>query len=306
MEAGVGRTEAIGRRVSKARRQSRLDPLWSSLPAVALVGFFVLVPLAIFAVYSILTSRLFEVSGPVTTRNFSDALRSNLNRSLTRNSIEIGLLAAVFSVGLALPMAYWMRHGAKRARAIVMFAVIASFMTGYLVRIYAFRTVLGTSGVINTVLLRLGIVDHPVEALLFSRISVTVALVHIFLPFATITLFAAMAPLSTSYLEAAEDLGANARQRWSRLIAPIMFAPALSTFVLVFVLSASDYVTPQFLGGTNGATIGTQVQVAFTGAGDFGAGAAVSMLMLVAFMICYAVGVGVPRLLGLGRLRFMS
>ena len=136
--------------------------------------------------------------------------------------------------------------------------------------------------------------------------SVTIALIHIFLPYATLTLYAAMAPLTSAYLEAAEDLGANAAQRWTRLVLPVMFAPALSTFVLVFVLSAADYVTPQFLGGTNGATIGTQVQVAFTGAGDYGSGAAISMLMLVAFLACYGIGVGLPRLLRLDRLRFMS
>ena len=288
------------------RQQRRLGPLWSGLPAVALIVVFVIIPLGIFAVYSVLTSGLFEVSGPLTLENYGNALSSKLNRALSRNSLEIGLLSASISVGVALPMAFWLRHGARRARSFVMVAIVASFMTGYLVRIYAFRTVLGTSGVINTVLEGIGIIDQPLDVLLFSRFSVTVALVHIFLPYATLTLYAAMAPLTPAYLEAADDLGANAVQRWTRVVIPVMFAPALSTFTLVFVLSSADYVTPQFLGGTNGATIGTQVQVAFTGAGDYGSGAAISMLMLLAFIVCYAIGAGLPRLLHLDRLRFMS
>lgn len=288
------------------RRSRRFDPIWSSLPAVTLVVVLVLVPLAIFAVYSVLTSRLFEVSTPLTTRNYSEAWHSNLNRSLTRNSLIIGGLTAGICMMLALPVAYWLRHGGQRTRFVVLFLIVASFVTSYLVRIYAFRTVLGTQGVINTLLQRLGLIDRPLDILLFSRISVTVALVHIFLPYAIITAYAAFAPLSLSYLEAAQDLGANALQRWTKLILPVMFAPSVSTFVLIFVLSASDYVTPQFLGGTNGATIGTQVQVAFTGEGNYGGGAAVSMLMLLAFLVCYAVGAVAPRLLRLDRLRFMS
>ena len=130
------------------RQQGRLDPLWSGIPAGALIVVFVFVPIGIFAVYSVLTSGLFEVSGPLTLENYGNALSSRLNRALSRNSIEIGLLSASISVGVALPMAFWLRHGPRRARSFVMVAIVASFMTGYLVRIYAFRTVLGTTGVL--------------------------------------------------------------------------------------------------------------------------------------------------------------
>ena len=86
-----------------------------------------------------------------------------------------------------------------------------------------------------------------------------------------LVLYAGLGPLQPSYLETAQDLGAGWLQRWRRVILPLVAAPAASAFLFVFVLSAADYVTPQFLGGTNGAMLGVQVQVSFIGTGDYAA-----------------------------------
>jgi spermidine/putrescine transport system permease protein len=119
-------------------------------------------------------------------------------------------------------------------------------------------------------------------------------------------LYAGLAPLQPSYLETAQDLGAGRLQRWRRVVLPLVAAPAVSSFLFVFVLSAADYVTPQLLGGTNGVMLGVQVQVAFIGTGDFAYGAAIAFAMLAGFLVCYALITLGLRLTKLDKIRFAA
>jgi spermidine/putrescine transport system permease protein len=126
------------------------------------------------------------------------------------------------------------------------------------------------------------------------------------LPYVVLVLFAGFRPIAPSLLETAQDLGANALTRWRKVLLPLIAAPATTSFLFVFVLSASDYVTPQFLGGTEGALLGVRIQSALTGTGDWPLGAALSFLMLAAFVVCYGLTVLGLRLLRLDRIRFAS
>jgi spermidine/putrescine transport system permease protein len=277
-----------------------------ALPAAAgLVAFF-LVPLLVFAVYSVLTAGLYSVSGPLTLDAYGEAVASRVNRTLAANSAVIGLATAVVTVAVALPIAYWLRRSARRLRIPVLFLIIASMFASYLVRIYAWRTVLGANGLINDGLRRLGVIDQPLDFLIYSRFAVTVALVHIFLPYVVLVIYAAMAPLGAGLFEAAQDLGASSRTLWRRVILPLMAAPAASAFLFVFILSASDYVTPQFLGGASGVTLGVQVQVNFRTLGNYPVAAATSFLMMAAFLACYLLSALVLRALRLHDIRFVN
>jgi spermidine/putrescine transport system permease protein len=285
-------------------RGLQLGPVTLTLPATAGMLVFFAAPIAIFVIYSFLTAQLYDVSRPFTLDAYRAALESDLNRTLARNSLEIGLLAAVFSVALALPVAYWLRYASGRWRMIVLFLITASMFASYLVRIYAWRTMLGEHGVVNSALESIGLIDHPLGFLIFNRFAVTIALVHIFLPYAVLVLFAGFQPIRPGLLEAAQDLGAGAWLRWRRVILPLVAAPALSAFLFVFVLSSSDYVTPQFVGGSSGVMLGVQVQANFTTVGNYPLGAATSLLMLAAFVALYfAMRFGL-RLARLDRVRF--
>lgn len=287
-------------------RPFKAGPLVLTAPAVAGLLLFFVAPLIAFGVYSFLTGSLYDVQTPLTLDNYREVVDSDLNRTLARNSLVVGLLAATFSVLIALPMAYWLRYSAGRWRGIVLFLIIASFLASYLVRIYAWRSMLGRNGAINRGLESLGIIDKPLDFLLYNRFAVTIALVHIFLPYVVLVLYAGLAPLQPSYLETAQDLGAGRIQRWRRVVLPLVAAPATAAFLFVFVLSAADYVTPQFLGGTSGALLGVQVQIAFVGTGDFAYGAAIAFAMLAAFLVFYALIALGLRLTRLDRVRFAA
>jgi spermidine/putrescine transport system permease protein len=302
--ASLTQTPAASQRSRRGRDRLRGGPSLLTLPAAAGLVIFFVAPLLTFVVYSFLTSGLFSVSGPLTLDAYKEALTTPLNGTLAINSLVSGALAASVSVAIALPIAYWLRYSAGRWQIPVLFLVTASMFASYLVRIYAWRTILGENGMLNTGLAQLGLIDQPIGFLLFSRFAVTVALVHIFLPYVVLVLFAAFRPLDARYLESAQDLGAGAIQRWRRVILPLIAAPAVTAFLFVFILSSADYVTPQFLGGRSGALLGVQISTNFKSMGDWPLGAALSMLMLAAFLLCYAIAMLGLRVARLDRIRW--
>jgi spermidine/putrescine transport system permease protein len=186
----------------------------------------------------------------------------------------------------------------------VLFLITASMFASYLVRIYAWRTILGENGMLNTGLEGIGLIDEPIGFILFSRFAVTVALVHIFLPYVVLVLYAAFRPLEPRYLESAQDLGAGIVQRWRRVVLPLIAAPAVTSFLFVFILASADYVTPQFLGGTSGSMLGVQIQTSFKALGNWPLGAALSFLMLAAFLLCYGLSMLGLRIAKLDRIRW--
>jgi spermidine/putrescine transport system permease protein len=298
-------TEAPAQTTERAERR-RATPIIATLPAVAWLLAFFAAPLLVFLVYSFLTNELYAVGLPFTLEAYADALTSSLNRTLARNSLVVGLLTAATTVIVGLPIAYWLRFVARRSRLAVLFLITASMFASYLVRIYAWRTVLGSRGLVNSSLERAGLIDEPLGFLLYSRFAVVVALVHIFLPYVVLVLFAGMGPVSDGLLESARDLGANASLLWRRVLLPIMAAPAFSAFVFVFILSSADYVTPQFLGGKDGVTLGVQIQQNFIADGTWPLAAATSFLMLLAFVAVYAIGAFALRRMRLNDIKLES
>ena len=289
-----------------AGRRLRAGPIALTAPAALGMLLFFAAPLVAFTIYSFLTGRLFVVSGPVTLENYREVVSSDLNGILARNSALIGFLSAFFSILVALPIAYWLRYAAGRWRVFVLFLITATLFASYLVRIYAWRSILGENGLLNSGLESLGLIDEPLGFVLYNKFSVTVALVHIFLPYVVLVLYAGFGPMAPSLLESAQDLGANAVTRWRRVVLPLIAAPAASAFLFVFVLSAGDYVTPQIIGGTSGVLLGVQVQAAFKVVGDFPLGAATALLMLAAFVVCYGLSVLALRLARLDKIRWSA
>ncbi len=284
----------------------RLSAGLLTLPTVLALAIFFLAPLAAFFLYSFLTARLFEVSGPLTLGAYREAIGTGFNGTLALNSFEIGLLAGAITLVIGLPVAYWLRYAAGRLQLPVLFLITATLFASYLVRIYAWRSVLGENGALNRGLELLGVIDHPLSFLLYNRFAVTVALVHIFLPYVVLVLYAGFRPLSLDILHAAQDLGANAFTRWRTVILPLIAAPAATAFLFVAILSAADYVTPQFLGGKSGILLGVQIQSEFKAIGNWPVGAALSFLMLAAFLVCYGLTALALRVKRLDRIRWVT
>jgi spermidine/putrescine transport system permease protein len=299
-----GRAGAVG----GGREPRRLGPLVLTAPATLGLLLFFAAPFLTFVVYSVMTGAVysFKVGAPLTLENYTDAVGTATNWPLIRNAAIVGLATGLVTIAVSVPVAYWLRYSAGAWQLPVLFAIIGTIFASYLVRIYAWRTMLGERGIVNQALMGIGIIDQPLGVLLYSRVAVVIALVHILLPFAVLMMYSAFRPLEPRYLECAADLGASTFTRWRRVVLPAIAAPAVSAFMLSFILSAADYVTPQFLGGARGSLIGVQIQTSFKALGDYAHGAALSIVLLLAVLLLYGILKLALRLMGLGTMRWAA
>jgi spermidine/putrescine transport system permease protein len=252
-------------------------------PLTLLVAALLLLPIGTFLVYSFLTPGQYRVDLPLTLENYRRAFFDPTYGKLMLNSVRIGLVTAAISTVLGYAVAYYASFQAGKAKLVILALTVVSILGGYLVRIYAWRIVLGTEGVLNSALGALGLTGNPLQFLLFSRSAVVVALVNIYIPFTALVVFAALENVGRDVIEAARDLGAGPLRAFARVILPLTGRAVFTGFLFVFLLTAADYVTPQLIGGTSGAMIGVAVYDQFVRLGDWALGAALSFYIVIAF-----------------------
>jgi spermidine/putrescine transport system permease protein len=271
-------------------KQGRTLPvIWLAAPAVGWTLVFAIAPVVMLLVYGFMTSSFFKVQFPLTLVNYERILTNKLTWKLVTNAAIVGVATSVISVAIGLVVALWLRYTESKLKGLVIFLVTVSMFASYLVRIYAWRSILGEKGLLNSLLTQYGLIDQPITVFLFNKISIVLAMVHIALPYVILVLLASLRPLERHYIEAAADLGAGGFQRVVKVILPLMAVPMASAFLFVFILSSSDFVTPQFLGGPGDSMVGVLVANNFISIGNWGAGAALSGLLLVGYGLSYAI-----------------
>jgi spermidine/putrescine transport system permease protein len=270
-------------------------------PLALLVAALLLLPILTFLIYSFLTPKMFQIGLPVTLVNYRQAFTDPVYWKLMLNSLRIGLITAAISVILGYFLAYYASFLSGGLKTIVLALIVVSILGGYLVRIYAWRIILGSQGVLNSFLGVLGFSGEPLEFLLFSRAAVVIALVNIYIPFTALTVFAALENIGRDLVEAARDLGAGPIVAFRKVILPLTGRAVFTGFLFVFLLTAADYVTPQLIGGTTGAMIGVVVYDQFVKLGNWGLGAALSFYIVLVFALVLATTWLLLRILGVWR-----
>ena len=152
---------------------------------------------------------------------------------------------------------------------------------GYLVKIYAWKTILGKQGIVNSLLVSLDIVDEPLTVFIFNPGAVGITLVHFLLPLAVLPIYGSLRGVSEISLEAARDLGASSWRVFADIVVPQCRTGLLASFAFTFLISAGDYVTPRLLGGPDTAMIGSFIESAFGLRLDWPLGSAMSYTILV-------------------------
>jgi spermidine/putrescine transport system permease protein len=255
----------------------RRDALFLA-PAMAVVGGVLLAPLTLLLIISFWTVRSFRLQPDFSLEAWT---RFIVNYGgLTLYTLAIGLLTALICLVLGIGFAYGVRFRAGRYADVLVLATLLTLFGGYLVKIYAWKSILGADGIINQGLMRLGLIGAPLPWLLYNRGAVVVTLVHFLLPFAILPLYAALRNVSTASIEAARDLGATAAQTFWRVVLPQCRAGIISAFTFIFLLAAGDYVTPLFLGGSAGSMLGQFIALEFSTRFNWPAGAAMSFGLL--------------------------
>jgi coenzyme F420 hydrogenase subunit beta len=238
-------------------------------------------PLLVLAAFSLWTQDYLTIDRTPTLANYTRAFSSPLYVWLVAKSTLIALAVTAAVLALAYPIAYFVAFHAGRLRALWLVAVTVPFWTSYLLRIFAWKVILGYNGLINSGLMELGLITVPLNFLLYTPFAVVVTLTHAWVPFAILPIYVSLSKIHQELIEAAADLGGNACQRFTTVILPLSMPGVLSAALLVFIPTAGDYVTPALVGGSSGAMIGNIIQAQFGRANDWPLGAALSIVLMI-------------------------
>jgi spermidine/putrescine transport system permease protein len=203
-------------------------------------------------------------------------------------SILMSATATAAVTLLAYPVAYFLAFRVKQHKLIWIILITVPFWISYLLRIFAWKVILGFNGVINSGLIALGLIGKPLEFLLYNPTAVTITLAHAWAAYAILPIYVSLEKIDRSLLEAATDLGDGPVKRFLRVTLPLSAPGTIAAVLLVFIPTVGDYVTPTLVGGTSGIMIGNIIQSLFGKASNAPLGAAVSIAMIgvVTLLVC--------------------
>lgn len=251
-------------------------------PAAVTLAVLFAAPLAIVAAYSLLTRGAYGGLGlPWTAGNYG-RLADPLYGLILARSLLIAAVATLLCLVAGFPLALFISRAGSR-KNIYLALVILPFWTSFLVRTYAWMFLLRDTGLINTLLLSLGLIREPLP-LLYNYGAVVLGLVHGYLPFMVLPIYATLERLDRTLLEAAADLGAKPWSTLLRVVVPLCAPGIRAGAVLVFIPCLGAYLTPDLLGGGKTILIGNLVENQFTKARDWPFGSAVSLALMGAVM----------------------
>lgn len=267
---------------SGVRREQRSARRWYALrlgPLVAFLAVFFVTPFVILFLYSFGHSSIVSLSFGTTTEHWSTVLTDEFFRTLLTRSVVTGLIVAVVAVVVAFPFAYAITLGPLRHHAeLFLFAVLVTLFSAYVVRIYAWRTLLGRNGIINEAFDVVGI--GPYDFLLFNQPAVVLTLVNVLIPMAVLPIYSSLAQVDPALIEAARDSGAGTIRTLIAVTIPLASRGINASFALCFLIAAGDYVTPQFVGGIDGQMLGNVIAEQFGTAFNWPLGSALAFLLV--------------------------
>jgi len=256
-------------------------PLWLSLPALALYGLLLAVPLAMTLVLSVnLYDQTKGIVPAVQAGNYTSVLGDPYFHRIFLRTLRIALITTAVAALIGTPEAWVLARLPARWRGICLLAVLGPLLISVVVRTLGWTILLGRSGLINQALLGLGLLDRPVE-LLFTETGIIIALVHVLVPFVVIAVWTALQQVDPAGERAALSLGASERTVFFRIVLPQVMPGVLSGSIIVFSLAASAFATPALIGGRRLKVVATAIYDEFLTTLDWPLGAAISVLLVV-------------------------
>ena len=246
-------------------------------PSLLYALLLLAVPIAAILVLSFWTQHGLEFDRTFTLANYREVWTNPLYRVLMLRSLWISAVVTLATVALAYPIALYVSFHVARRKALWLFLITIPFWTSYLLRVFAWKIVLGTGGVLNSGMIGLGLIDEPVPWLLYNANAVVVTLTHAWAPFAILPIYASLEKIDRSLLEAATDLGDGPLRRFLRVTLPLSLPGVVAAALIVFIPTVGDYVTPRLVGGKDGLMIANLIQVQFGRASNWPLGAALSV-----------------------------
>ncbi len=250
-------------------------------------------PMAILFVMSFWRSGFMELEPAFTLDNYRAFLSNPIHRRILVNTFVTVTGVMVWLVIVGYPIAYFLARMVRTYDALLIYLLIIPVEINYLIRIYAWKIILGQSGIINSALMSMGIIQEPLQFLLYSRTAVIIVLVHEWLPYVVIPIYVALKGIPPEIVEAARDLGAGRWGVFRHIYLPMSMPGLFASFVLVYIPMLGEFAVPSIVGGPSGYMLGNVIESQFLAAGNWGLGAAIGFVLLFITIVLVAIVVKV-------------
>ena len=249
-------------------------------PTLGFMVLFLALPIVILLVLSFWTQTYIDFNKTFSLANYQKFFSRPIYSFLLGKSIVISLCVTIATVLIAYPMAYFLAFRTQGNKLFWIVLVTLPFWTSYLLRVFAWKIILGYNGVINSGFISLGLIKEPLLFLLYNPGAVIITLAHAWGAFAILPIYVSLEKIDRSLLEAATDLGDSLVSRFFRITLPLSMPGVIAATIFVFIPTVGDYVTPNLVGGTNGIMIGNIIQSQFGKANNWPMGAALALSLI--------------------------
>jgi spermidine/putrescine transport system permease protein len=248
---------------------------------VAVLTIFFLGPMAILGYMSVLQFGIAGVGGFTGLENYRSVLTDSTFWDILWTTFTIATVSMVIMLFFALPLAYVLAFKVRRFELQLLLLLVLADQLNPLIRVYAWRTLLGREGIINSALLFLGVIHQPITSLLFSKTAVIIVSSAEYFAIATIPIYAALKAVDPSLLEAADDLGSTSFTLYRKILIPLAAPGIFVALILVYIPLFTEFLTPALVGGTSGFMVGNYIEQQILKTGNWGVGSAKSFLLLL-------------------------
>ena len=253
---------------------------WTIL-SFLLVTIIILIPLISFLSYSFFTVDNVEIVHEFSLTNFREFLNGEIYIPTFLRTLLLAFIVMISCIVIGYPIAYFLAMYAGSSKYFILLILIIPLFMSYIIKIYMMRSILGYSGLINKLLIMMGLINEPSEFFLYNQNAVIITLIIILLPLIIIPTFTSLEKIPKNIIEASFDIGCKPFQSFRYVIFPISLPGLIVGAVFVFILALGDFVTPQLVGGTSGFTYGKIIYSNFGLAFNWPFGTALASILLV-------------------------
>ena len=261
-------------------------PMFLLAPGVLWLVIFGLAPLIFMLVMSFWSSTIFGTKPDFSFANYSRIFTTELYSDQLFKTLRIAAMTTMMTLIISYPVAYFLSRLQGTQKALFVLLMFLPFWTSYVIRAFVWLPILGRNGAINSGLIAMGLIDEPLDWLLFNEGSVFLGLVYVYTLFMTLPIYLSLEKIDPALIEAATDLGARPAAVFRRIILPLSWPGVLSGCIMVFLLTVGAFVTPQLLGGPSGIMYGNVIASQFLANNNWAFGSALSIaLILIVFLL---------------------
>ena len=264
-------------------------------PTLLVMVTMLCIPFGIMVLMSFWTQSGFDISTTFSLDNYASVAEKPIFQALLIRSLIISGFCAVATVLISYPMAYYVAFHVHRRKLLWIILMTLPFWTSYLLRVFAWKVILGFNGVLNTGLMSLGLIEQPLEFLIYSPTAVVITLAHAWAAFAILPIYVSLEKIDRSLLEAAADLGDGPVRSFFRVTLPLSLPGVIAAMLLIFIPTVGDYVTPALVGGPDGLMMANLIQAMFGKMNNWPLGSALAVSMMIIVTLIALVYVWVAR-----------